>query len=450
MQDDRNQNLQKTTPDFRVVGAGLAGSEAALVLLRAGFCVEIWEQKPKVYSAAHKLAGPAELVCSNSFKSLDPHTAHGLLKAELELLGSPLIELAKQTRVPGGQALSIDREAFSARVKKEFSKFPKAMWKTDVYCEIPQDDIPTLIATGPLTNDLLFDRLREFLGEDSLSFYDATSPVVTLDSLDLSYFFWGARNEEDSDDYLNLPLTKQQYDAFREDLIHAEKMPGHLPEEQLQFFEGCLPIEVLAERGEKTLAFGPLKPKGFGDRKDYAVIQFRREKAAGELLNLVGFQTRMKWPEQQRVLRKLPGMAHAEFVRLGAMHRNSYINAPKFLNAKMQLKRKPSVYLAGQITGSEGYTEAVSTGHFVALQMLGAPPLPNESCLASLVRFLVNSSEKNFQPMNFNLGLLASPDRETKQRIKKQSRDLKRGIKEWKNQQTLSAMNQWAFDRKVS
>ncbi|MDB5037470.1 MAG: Methylenetetrahydrofolate--tRNA-(uracil-5-)-methyltransferase TrmFO, partial [Bacteriovoracaceae bacterium] len=329
--------------DFFVIGAGLAGSEAALTLARSGAKVCLFEQKPKNFSAVHKLSGAAELVCSNSFKSTDVNAAHGLLKEELRLLGSPLIELAYSARIPGGKSLSVDREKFSQAVTAAIGSEKNIDFRCEQTSELPEN-IPTLIATGPLTSQNLIEKILKLCGDDGLYFYDATSPVVELSSLDLSKFFWASRNE-DSADYLNLPLDRHEYHNFRNQVLAAEKVESHLNED-LKFFEGCLPIEVLAERGEETLAYSCMKPIGFEahlPKKAHAIIQFRREKAAGELLSMVGFQTRMKWPEQERVFRLLPGMENAVFARLGAMHRNTFINAPQHLNDHLQLKVSPTI-----------------------------------------------------------------------------------------------------------
>lgn len=413
--------------DFLVVGAGLAGSEAALTLAQMNFNVRIYEQKPLQFSPAHKLPGAAELVCSNSLKSQELTASHGLLKEELRLLGSPLLQAAVESRIPGGKALTVNREEFSRRVSESLANHPRIEWIREPLNEIPTDpSLPTLIATGPLSSDELTKSLKSFLKDDGLYFYDATSPVVSLESLDLSKFFWGNRNQ-DGDDYLNLPLSKEQYLEFRENVLSAEKVQSHLLGEELKFFEGCLPLEVIAERGEDTLACSCMSADGFRGKAPegtYALIQFRREKAAGELLSMVAFQTRMKWPEQERVFRSLPGMQNAEFVRLGAMHRNTFINAPRHLNESLQLKKSPHLYFAGQITGAEGYCEALVTGHYAALQMAQVPSLPETSGIRSLVRFLVNSDPQHFQPMNFNLGLL--PPLEIQRKIKKGPRYLKK------------------------
>ncbi len=392
---------------FNVIGAGLAGSEAALRLARAGRRVRLFEQKPQKFSSAHKLPGAAELVCSNSLKSLELNSAHGLLKQELKTLGSPLLEIAEICRVPGGKALAVEREKFSQAVTTAIENEPLIEWIREEATELPSEG-PTLVATGPLTSSALIEKIRNVLEDQGLYFYDATAPVISLESLDLSHFFWGNRNQEGGD-YLNLPLTQAQYLSFRELILGAEKMPAHLPEEELKFFEGCLPIEVLAERGEQTLSCSCMNPSGFREKAPagtYAIIQFRREQAAGELLSMVGFQTRMKWPEQERVFRTLPGMANAEFVRLGAMHRNTYLNAPRHLTERLECKLKPQLFFAGQITGSEGYSEAIATGHYAALMMLGASVPPETTALRSLVRYLNLSDAKYFQPMNVNFGLL--------------------------------------------
>jgi methylenetetrahydrofolate--tRNA-(uracil-5-)-methyltransferase len=439
--------------DFRVIGAGLAGSEAALTLAALGYRVEIFEQKPLQRSAAHVLDGAAELVCSNSLKSLDAHAAHGLLKEELFRLGSPLLKLAVDCSLPGGKALVVDREKWSEVVTEKLKTHPLIEWRSERVDELPADTIPTLIATGPLTSDSLMQSLRRLLNDDGLYFYDATSPVVSLDSLDLSHFFWAGRNQE-NEDYLNLPLTKEQYLAFREDLLTAEKTGAHHPDETLKFFEGCLPIEELARRGELTMAYSCLKPKGFDDRcppNTFAVIQFRRERAAGELLSLVGFQTQMKWPEQVRVFRRLPGMANAEFVRLGAMHRNSFINAPLHLNDRYQLNAKPHLFMAGQITGSEGYTEAIATGHSAALMMAGFDSLPEETALRSLIRFLTQSDPKHFQPMNFNFGLLPPlPQKKTKMKKELHVERAREALSQWGESQSIRLGSLWNSAFRIS
>jgi len=435
-------NAVRGSSKMIVVGAGLSGSEAALSLASWGYQVKIYEQKPKNFSAAHKLSGAAELVCSNSFKSVELSSAHGLLKEELRQLNSPLLASAWDARLPGGKALTIEREKFSELVTERLKSHPLIEFVSEEVTMIPESEGPVLIAAGPLASDSLIQSVKNFLNEDGLYFYDATSPVVELESLDFSRFFWASRNQE-SKDYLNLALNREEYDRFRENVLAAEKVVSHIEGEELKFFEGCLPIEVLAERGAETLACSCMSPSGFGELcppDTFAVIQFRRERAAGELLSMVGFQTRMKWPEQERVFRMLPGMQNANFVRLGAMHRNTFLNAPKHLTDRLESKARPGLYFAGQLTGSEGYTEALATGHYAAMMMVGAENLPEVTAIRSLARYLHQSDPANFQPMNFNFGLLpplSAAQGKIKGARRKQMRNLLRseialaGLSEW-------------------
>ncbi|MBN8555228.1 MAG: methylenetetrahydrofolate--tRNA-(uracil(54)-C(5))-methyltransferase (FADH(2)-oxidizing) TrmFO [Deltaproteobacteria bacterium] len=442
-----------TQEDFLVIGAGLAGSEAALTLANAGARVKIFEQKPKVFSAAHKLPGAAELVCSNSLKSTELSSAHGLLKEELRLLNSPLIELAHQARIPGGKALTVEREKFSSLVTTALKSHPLITFCEEQVSELPEDK-KTLIASGPLTSDGLIKNILKICNDDGLYFYDATSPVVYLESLDMEKLFWANRwdasgLDESKDDYLNLPLNREEYLKFRENVLAAEKTESHIAGEELAYFEGCLPIEELARRGEDTLAFSCMRPIGFQShlpKRAHAVIQFRRERAAGELLNMVGFQTRMKWPEQEKVFRQLPGMEKAEFARLGAMHRNTFINSPLHLNEKLQIKRAPHLFMAGQITGSEGYTEAIATGHYAAMAMLGAENLPATTAMRSLVRYMITSDPKHFQPMNFNFGLLPELGFKIKERgQKKQTKSERNQIR---SERSLKDLKEWISEPK--
>ncbi len=433
-------SIEKET--IQVIGAGLAGSEAALVLAQRGSKVRIYEQKPKITSAAHKLKGAAELVCSNSLKSLEVQSSSGLLKEELRLLGSPVLEAAFEARVPGGKALSVDRIKLSEIVTHKLQTHPNIDFVCDEVTEIPSGK--TIIATGPLTSDDLIKNILKLCGDDGLYFYDATSPIVSLDSLDLSKFFWASRNQE-GEDYLNLPLNKEEYLRFREAVLSAEKVESHIAGEDLKFFEGCLPLEVLASRGEDVMACSCMKPSGFGEKSNrdvYAVIQFRREKAAGELLSMVAFQSRMKWPDQERVFRSLPGMQNAQFARLGAMHRNTFINAPLHLNERLQFKGNSQIFFAGQITGGEGYSEALATGHYAALSLLDLPLLPESTALRSLARYLVNSDPKYFQPMNFNFGLLPPID-VNKKTPRPQGVKLKPYINSKRVERSLRDLNDW-------
>jgi methylenetetrahydrofolate--tRNA-(uracil-5-)-methyltransferase len=411
----------------------------------------LYEQKPKIFSPAHKLPGAAELVCSNSFKSLELSSGAGLLKRELFDLGSPVLRAAMESRVPGGKALSVDREKLSAAVTQAIESEPLIEWRREPLNAVIEG-APCLIATGPLTSEALIQDVLRHCNDQGLFFYDATSPVVTLDSLDLSKFFWASRNQE-GDDYLNLPLTREQYLELRADLLAAEKFEGHLPEEKMKFFEGCLPIEVLASRGEEVMACSCMKPNGFGihsaKKGVYAVIQFRREKAAGELLSMVAFQTRMKWPEQERVFKKLPGMQNAQFVRFGVMHRNTFINSPQHLNDRLEFKNRADLFFAGQITGSEGYTEALATGHYAALQILRYPAMPETSAIRSLVRFITNSDPKYFQPMNFNFGLLPPIQIDKTEKMPK-GMSMKMWVNQKRSQRALDDLRAWKSDLDAS
>jgi len=432
-----------------IIGAGLAGSETALVLAKENQRVILYEQKPHHFSGAHKLPGAAELVCSNSFKSLESTQSAGLLKQELLELGSPVIQLALANSVPGGKALTVDREKFSQAVTKALKEHPLIELREERADKLPESGA-VVVASGPLTGDALIQDILKLCHDEGLFFYDATSPVVSLDSLDLKHFFWASRNQE-GDDYLNLPLTKEQYIDFRNLILSAEKSEGHLSEEKMKYFEGCLPIEVLAERGEQVLSCSAMKPSGFGehtDRDTYAVIQFRREKAAGELLSMVAFQTRMKWGEQARVLKTLPGMAEANFVRFGVMHRNTFINSPLHLNENLEFKTRPGLFFAGQITGSEGYTEAVASGHYVALKILKRANLPATSAIQNLVRFVVHSDPKYFQPMNFNFGLLPEAPF-TKENPRPQGVSAKVWRGRLKSERALKDLREWKVNQMV-
>ncbi|MDT8448098.1 MAG: methylenetetrahydrofolate--tRNA-(uracil(54)-C(5))-methyltransferase (FADH(2)-oxidizing) TrmFO [bacterium] len=417
--------IQSLAP-IAIVGSGLAGSEAALYLARHGQAVDLFEMRPFKQNEAHQSGLPAELVCSNSFKSQDPGNAHGALKAELVAAGSPLLELAKQAQVPAGQALAVDKEAFSLAVQRAIADEPLiTQWPQEVMDITPlaAQYEQVLIATGPLTSGPLADSLAQMLGEASLYFYDAIAPVVFAESIDMTQAFRAARWGKGEADYINCPFNEAQYLAFIEALIEAEKV-GFKDFEQAQHFEGCLPIEVLAQRGVQSLAFGALKPVGLnhpetGERY-HAVLQLRQENLSASLYNLVGCQTRMTWRAQKEVFKMVPGLEQAEFARLGSMHRNSFLNAPKHLNAQLELKGHPKIQIAGQLTGAEGYTEALGTGLWAALclhaKLQGLqPPLPHpKTVLGGLISYLNQSLSPNFQPMNANWGLVETPRRPRK------------------------------------
>lgn len=396
-----------------VVGGGLAGSEAAWALAERGVSVTLYEMRPGVKTPAHQTDRLAELVCSNSFKSLDLSNAHGLLKAELRRLGSLLLQCAEDARVPGGAALAVDRELFSRAVHERVSAHPRITVVREEAVEIPS---PGIIATGPLTSDRLAQALGARLGSTALAFYDAIAPVVADDSLDKSCLYALSRyGKGDGDDYLNAPMDAATYEAFIDALVAADQFQGH-DFDKVPYFEGCLPIEEMARRGRETLRFGPMKPVGLRDprtgREPHAVVQLRREDRAGQMWNLVGFQTRLRIPEQQRVFSMIPGLGSAEYLRWGSIHRNSYVNSPASLGPALTLKDDDMVFLAGQMTGVEGYTESLGTGLLaginLARRLRGKPALvpPPTTMLGGLYRYLREADPKHFQPMNANFGLL--------------------------------------------
>ncbi len=396
-----------------IIGGGLAGSEAALALADRGIDVTLVEMRPVVKTEAHQTDRLGELVCSNSFKSVDLSNAHGLLKQELRDLGSQLLPLADEARVPGGTALAVDREVFSELVHARVMAESKITVVREEAAALPDVGI---VATGPLTSQSLATAIQDRLGIEALAFFDAIAPIVSHESLDHSQLYalsrWG---KGDGDDYLNAPMDREQYEAFMDALIAGDQFQGHAFDD-VPYFEGCLPVEEMAKRGRETARFGPMKPIGLHDprtnREPYAVVQFRREDRAGQMWNLVGFQTRLRIPEQQKVFRMIPGMAEAEFLRYGSIHRNSYINAPASLGPALQVKDGASLFFAGQLTGVEGYTESLGTGLLSGINLartLEGKPLavpPPTTMLGGLLRYLQEADPKHFQPMNANFGLL--------------------------------------------
>lgn len=397
-----------------VIGAGLAGSEAAWQLAERGVRVDLYEMRPTKYSPAHHTDRFAELVCSNSLRGAGLENAVGLLKEEMRRLGSLIMSAADHNAVPAGGALAVDRELFSSEVTKRLVDHPNVCIHRGEVHKIPQIGI-TIVASGPLTSDDLAEDILRLTGVKALAFYDAAAPIVTLESIDLSKAFWASRYDKGEADYLNCPMTKEEYDLFYEALVQAEtaEVQGF---EEGNVFEGCLPVEVMAKRGLQTLTFGPLKPVGLQDPrtglKTYAVVQLRKENQAGTLFNLVGFQTHLKWGEQKRVFSLIPGLENAEFVRYGVMHRNTFLNAPQVLKADFSLKSKPEFFFAGQMTGVEGYVESAASGLLAGLnawrRLSQLPTLvfPFETALGGLARHLEGSPSDNFQPMNINFGLL--------------------------------------------
>ncbi|MDE3172427.1 MAG: methylenetetrahydrofolate--tRNA-(uracil(54)-C(5))-methyltransferase (FADH(2)-oxidizing) TrmFO [Gemmatimonadota bacterium] len=403
-----------------VIGGGLAGSEAAWQLAERGHDVVLHEMRPVRGTAAHKTDRLAELVCSNTFKSTETTNAHGLLKAEMRLLGSIVLEAADGARVPGGSALTVDRDAFSRAVHDRLTAHPRVAIARGEVAALPS---PGVVATGPLTSDVLAEAIRARLGVESLAFYDAIAPIVAGDSVDRAVAFRASRYgketmagaDEDGGAYLNCPFTRDEYEAFLDALVSADQHHGHEFDEA-PYFEGCMPVEVMAQRGRDTLRFGPMKPVGLADprtgKRPWAVVQLRMEDRDGQMWNLVGFQTRLRIPEQKRVFSMIPGLAGAEFLRFGSIHRNSYLNSPGALTPYLSLRDDPRTLFAGQLTGVEGYTESTATGLIAGVnlsRMLHGfePELPPPTTmLGALYRYLRDADPRHFQPMNANFGLV--------------------------------------------
>lgn len=417
-----------------VVGGGLAGSECAWKLAEAGVSVTLFEMKPGKYSEAHEHEGLAELICSNSFRSSEPSTGIGLLHAEMRELGSLVMEAAEATSVPAGKALAVDRNLFSAFITERIEAHDGIELMRE---EVESLDDPRLsgfdavcITAGPLASQSLADSLLESIGGKGLYFYDAIAPIVSRDSIDFSKAFWGSRWRPEDDDYLNCPMNEDEYKAFVQALLDGEKVQPHEFEKAIHF-EGCLPVEEMAQRGEMTLAFGPLKPVGLtnphSEDKPFAVIQLRAENRDKTAFNLVGFQTKLKYPEQKRIFRMIPGLENAEFLRLGSIHRNTYVNAPEVLTEELELKSRPGVFLAGQITGVEGYLESAACGLWLGMLLsarnegrtLDHPPA--ETALGALMNHLRTEPHKRFQPSNVNFGLMPGLKKRIPKKLRKEA-----------------------------
>ena len=412
--------MTATSPSstVHVVGGGLAGSEAAWQLAERGHPVTLHEMRPVVGTPAHKTDRLAELVCSNTFKSTETSNAHGLLKAEMRLLGCMILQCADAARVPGGSALTVDRDLFSAGVHERIVAHPRITVERGEVAVLPS---PGVVATGPLTSSALTDAIRARLGVDALAFYDAIAPIVSHESIDHDVVFrasrYGKETMEGEGDgaYLNCPMSREQYEAFLDALSTADRATAH-EFDAVPYFDGCMPAEEMARRGRETLRFGPMKPVGLTDprtgREAYAVVQLRREDRAGRMWNLVGFQTRLRYPEQQRVFRMIPGLEQAEFLRFGSIHRNSYLNAPAALTAHLSLRDDLRTLFAGQLTGVEGYTESTATGLLAGINLArllaGEEPVvpPPTTMLGALYRYLRDADPAHFQPMNANFGLV--------------------------------------------
>lgn len=405
-----------------VIGAGLAGVEATWQLAKRNIPVKLYEMRPHKKSPAHQTGLFAELVCSNSLRAAALENAVGLLKEEMRKLGSLVMESADRHRVPAGGALAVDRHGFAQYITEVLENHPKVEVVRQELTKLPQSGI-TVVATGPLTSDLLAKEIKELLGDEYLYFYDAAAPIVTLESLDLGVVFRASRYGKGDEAYLNCPMNEEEYNVFYQALINAERAPLREFEQQ-KHFEGCMPVEVLAGRGRETLLFGPLKPVGLTDprtgKRPFAVIQLRQDNAAGTLYNMVGFQTNLKWGEQKRVFRLIPGMEQAEFVRYGVMHRNTYINSPRLLKPTMQLKGRNNLLFAGQLTGVEGYVESAASGIVAGInaarlyQKLTPVSFPEETAHGALLQYITSTEEKNFQPMNITFGLLPPLDKRVK------------------------------------
>jgi methylenetetrahydrofolate--tRNA-(uracil-5-)-methyltransferase len=415
---------------IHILGGGLAGSEAAWQIASAGLDCVLFEMRPQRPTPAHKTDQLAELVCSNSLKSESENSAPWLLKEELRKFDSLLLRVAREARVPGGQALTVDREVFAREVSRAIEENPRIELRREEVTSIGNDAI-TIIATGPLTSGALAEEIGSLTGAERLFFYDSISPIVEADSIDLTVAFRASRygkSMDGTDDYLNCPMDREQYERFVDAILAAEAVPSHIPEDSAKFFEACLPIEELARRGRETLRFGPMKPMGLVDprtgRQPYAVVQLRQENLRRGSYNLVGFQNHMRFPDQARVFRMIPGLVRAEFLRYGQIHRNTYINAPALLTPTLQLRTHPRVFFAGQISGVEGYVESIATGlvagRHAAELAAGADirAFPRETAIGSLCAYVSGADARNYQPANITFDLLPALDEATRLRFR--------------------------------
>lgn len=411
-----------------IIGAGLAGSEAALQLAKRNIKVKLYEMRPQKTTGAHVTENCAEFVCSNSLGSADTTNASGLLKAEMQELGGELINIAYECRVPAGNALAIDRIGFSKKITDLIEKNENIELVREELKEIPTDK-PVIIASGPLTSDDLANKIQEFTKSEHLHFFDAIAPIVEKDSIDFNTAFWASRYDKGEASYINCPMDKEQYAKFYDILVNAERIELKEFEKNAKFFESCLPVEVLASRGIDTLRFGPMKPVGLVDKRtgieNWAVVQLRQDDAAKSLFNLVGFQTNLKWGAQKELIHSIPGLENANIVRYGVMHRNTFINSPQVLNATLNTRERANLFFAGQITGVEGYTESIATGMLaginIARQLEGKEliTLPKETMLGALCNYISSSELKHFQPMNSNWAVVTPIELPKKERKNK-------------------------------
>ena len=426
-----------------VVGGGLAGCEATYQIAKRGIKVKLYEMKPKKFSPAHNNKRLAEIVCSNSFKSNAITNACGLLKEELRRLDSLLIKIADETSVPAGQALAVDREMFSQKVTEELEKNPNIEIIREEFSKIDEKNGITVIATGPLTSEKMSEEIIRITGKDKLAFYDAAAPIIEKDSINFDIAFYGDRYGKEGDSsYINLPMNKQEYEAFYNELINAEVVTLHEFEKK-EIFEGCMPIEIMAKRGIDTIRFGPLKPVGFTDPRNntrpYAIVQLRQDNSEGTLYNMVGFQTNLKFGEQKRVFSMIPGLENADFIKYGVMHRNTFINSPELLDNTYNLKQNPNIYFAGQITGVEGYVESIASGLVAGLNAVinfknknaktkeTKKVFPKETIIGALADY-ISTENKDFQPMNSNFGILPQLEQKIKDKQERYKKMAERSL----------------------
>ena len=438
--------MQNKLPKITVVGAGLAGCEAAIRLADFGFEVVLYEMKPKKLSPAHKSHSFAELVCSNSLKADRLSTAAGLLKAEMRMFSSVCLEAAEHSAVPAGGALAVNRDIFSDYITQKVLSNERITVINEIVEKIPNDTV-CLIATGPLTDGKLAYDIARICGSESLSFFDAAAPIVTADSVDMSIAFAASRYYKGDADYINCPMNKDEYEIFYNELINAESAQTHSFDKKPNVYEGCMPIEIMAKRGEDSIRFGPLKPVGLRDprtdKRPWAVVQLRKENREGTLYNLVGFQTNLKFTEQKRVFSLIPSLKNAEFMRYGVMHRNSFLNSPKVLNKNLSLKNNPNIFFAGQITGVEGYMESAASGILAAENIiryvcrLPELSLPEKTMLGALVNYITDDSTADFQPMGANFGIIPPLDIRIKDKAERYTKLSARSI-DWYKQNDVN------------
>ena len=419
-----------------VIGAGLAGSEAAWQLAKRGVNVDLYEMRPKKMTPAHKTQNFAELVCSNSLRANNITNAVGLLKEEMRRLDSLIIKCADATQVPAGGALAVDRDKFSEMITETIKNHPNINVIEEELTQIPKGDIPFVVATGPLTSDALSQDIRTYTKQEGLYFYDAAAPIIEKDSIDMNKVYLKSRYDKGEAAYLNCPMTKDEFFNFYNALITAEAAPLKEFEKEI-YFEGCMPFEEMAKRGEKTLLFGPMKPVGLEDpktdKRPYAVVQLRQDNSEGTLYNIVGFQTHLKWGEQKRIINMIPGLENANIVRYGVMHRNTYLNSPQLLEKTYKLKEEKNIYFAGQMTGVEGYVESAASGIVAALNALYNQEdkqiiFPTETMIGAMGNYIVDNTNKNFQPMNANFGIIKPLPERIKDKKEKYERYANRSL----------------------